>query len=451
MKHLKNLLFIGIMAVLLFPGLCYALPDDNTGIIIPPISQGWRLSETVTEQYVNNDWVNNQRKIYYYNPVYRTNIDSICTQSYNFQTSSWYTTMVRAFQYDATHQYITDCSIKMLLLRDTFPYWKIHFTYDNVNKLIQITDKVFEPDMDYRFWEDVKRTYFTYSNNTISQIICWDATLSIHPHIYVKTDLEADYLGRVITETTQTALDSLTWINHKKIMNSYYVNDNTTGAIIIQRIAKELPLNYAMGDDFEYGMYTENITQTWWENSWQNSYRDSYTYTTDIPTYPGLTPNLRSINSHKREQWLFGGGWANLENHLFSFCPNGNLNQILFLSWDMLDTQWLYVERTSCCWEELTANNDNVSPAISEINLSVYPNPFNENFNIAVRSKSLTPIKVLLYNVRGQAVYETRMLPNTNLTLNSKSISDKLSSSGVYFLKVTQGSNSKCRKIIRLK
>ncbi len=113
--------------------------------------------------------------------------------------------------------------------------------------------------------------------------------------------------------------------------------------------------------------------------------------------------------------------------------------------WNDGTSSWISSNRETITWQSTTANDDNTIPAIQNLWLSAYPNPFSSNLNVQVNSKLTAPVSVQLFNLKGQLVYADKTEPNHSITIN------KTLSNGIYFLKARQGNDTCARKIIHIK
>jgi hypothetical protein len=95
-----------------------------------------------------------------------------------------------------------------------------------------------------------------------------------------------------------------------------------------------------------------------------------------------------------------------------------------------------------------TGNDDDNLPVNETV--TVYPNPFRDNTNVQVRSKSNQTFDVTVYNVKGQVIQMINGLTdnsgNANVTINRNGMI-----SGVYFVKVKTADNEFTNKVILLK
>ena len=84
-----------------------------------------------------------------------------------------------------------------------------------------------------------------------------------------------------------------------------------------------------------------------------------------------------------------------------------------------------------------------------------YPNPFTRETFIPIESKdSSSPLKVEVYNLKGQIVrvlYNSLPAAKTQLSWDGKDAFGKAVSTGIYFIKVQQGTKVQSRKVLLLK
>jgi len=100
------------------------------------------------------------------------------------------------------------------------------------------------------------------------------------------------------------------------------------------------------------------------------------------------------------------------------------------------------------------AIDDPESPAVTELKGN-YPNPFNPQTTISFSLKEATPVKVLVYNLKGQLVRtlvdENKASGNHKLVFDGRDNQGNPLASGVYFYKMQTGKYSNTRKMILMK
>lgn len=99
-----------------------------------------------------------------------------------------------------------------------------------------------------------------------------------------------------------------------------------------------------------------------------------------------------------------------------------------------------------------TSNEDNVVVLPDAQLIGNFPNPFSGSTDIAYNLKSVQPVQISVYNLKGQKV---RTLVNAkmgaqlhNVTFDGRDDNGKLLPSGVYMYKMTAGSEVQSRKLV---
>ncbi|MBC8415812.1 MAG: T9SS type A sorting domain-containing protein, partial [Candidatus Cloacimonetes bacterium] len=104
-----------------------------------------------------------------------------------------------------------------------------------------------------------------------------------------------------------------------------------------------------------------------------------------------------------------------------------------------------------------TDAENNVVNIISRNSISVYPNPFNPETNIAlsITAQDLEhPVSVGIYNIKGQLVktlVDNEVVNNSTFIWNGTDNNELNTSSGMYFVKMKTVSNFTAKKMILLK
>lgn len=102
------------------------------------------------------------------------------------------------------------------------------------------------------------------------------------------------------------------------------------------------------------------------------------------------------------------------------------------------------VNKTLCAETGFVLNNKLVQ--ISEVPISIYPNPVMDNLTIAFDySLHSTKMELSLFNIQGQRLQHRRLpLGTTNTTISTKELV-----AGVYFIQLTLGDKQYSQKIIK--
>lgn len=409
----------------------------------PDNLRSWRLDEQITQRDVIGSWRNNKRIQNYYNLGSSVLPDSV-VQSYFDDNYGWTPDGVDYYTYDVSGQYVTEILSTMIMLGDPIAMSRGIFTYDASNNLTDASLQINGAGID-RDWLEIKRMHiiYQYGGRNLFQIVSWELETVDYPPLYTKSEFTFDNLGRIITQHEYTSEDSLNWVSNYYSTFTYHPDDTTSGQSLVNMISKKLPFSWFYDQPMQIGLISEQIKQMWLFSYWRNDTKDTYTY-----SHTGAR-NSRALTYHQQYTWTMVGEWQNYRQNTYNYDSNGNLCSDLYQTWDESSSFWQNDMLVNNIWSQTTGVDDEVIPSLKDLALSVYPNPFNDKFVFEVRSKIQIPVKIEIFNVKGQKIHQEMVAPNAKSALNS-ALFDKQMSSGVYFLKASQGTNSKCEKVIKL-
>ncbi len=410
------------------------------GPSFPGTSRTWRLEEQTVQIDSSGTWDNTELSRNYYAPNSFAVLDST-VYSYFDDTLGWTPANTDCFYYDATGLYVTEIQHKLIFMGEAWLYERSTFAYDDNHRITHAAVQI-QGGID-REWVDFKRMDLFYlDNGWLDKIISWGMGDPEHPPTYTKSIFTLDTVGRISNQLDYFSEDSTNWVQDYQTTYNYHPNDNTTGASLVEMISKTLPFSLTADSPLQIGMIGEKIRQIWLYNYWANDSKDTYTYTTGTGD--------RSLTYHTGYEWFMGGGWQNKSLNTYTYDNYDNLSSELLQNWNADNLSWQNYMLIDNSWGQSTANDDNVSPAINGLALTAYPNPFREDFEIAIGSKSKALVKLEIFNAKGQKVHQEMINPSAKTLINSKTLK-QMKGSGVYFLKATQGTETTSRKIIRLK
>ncbi|MCB5234907.1 MAG: T9SS type A sorting domain-containing protein [Candidatus Cloacimonetes bacterium] len=263
---------------------------------------------------------------------------------------------------------------------------------------------------------------------------------------YQKIEIDLDNQNRMQSQTVYISDDGENWELDNKLTYSYHAQDTSDIDGFIRYLSDNFVMNMFTGNDMMYGIVTELTELDWDGQIWRTTEKHIYDYDADL---------LRTAKKSYRYEELddkddsSAGGWFHYYRNTYAYDSNGNMIEKLgehykegeYIDGELLETSYM----------PLTDNHDLSTPAISPINVSIYPQPFAGSVSILGESKAGGELKVEVFNLRGQKVRSFNMLSGTTLTWDGKDESGKELPASVYFLRAEQGSTFQTKKLIKLK
>jgi hypothetical protein len=434
-KNFKICTFTVLLALFLIGALgARNVPFTGLGV---NTNRSWRLAEKMTMIDSSGTWVNNELTHNYFNPNNPSLVDSTA-YSYYEASSGWVQGWADYFSYNISQEYITEIVSYLVMFSESIPMARGVFEYDQDNR---ITAAFLQTSgLDLRDWIDIKRAWISYNNGYLDEIIIWDGTEVDFPPMYYKWNFSIDNYGRISQLTEYTCEDSTNWNFGYRTSYQYHANDNTNGLSLVEKISHSFPQYIYYDQPLQIGMITEAIQEMWMFQYWRNDTRDVYTYDND-----------NRMIFHQNYYNTMIGEWMNDTLVSFTYDDNGNCDTELQQYWNEDPPEWVNDKITYDIWEQPTADQDEVNPTTAKLAVSVYPNPFVSSLNVSVKSRSLLPVRLELYNSKGQRIARESMPAGAKINLDKNGFLKAARASGIYLLKVQQGSNSVTRKLIRLK
>lgn len=157
---------------------------------------------------------------------------------------------------------------------------------------------------------------------------------------------------------------------------------------------------------------------------------------------------------------LFNAGIGHI-NVPLSFVKNANWNdyhcELVAFVQDLDTKEVIQAQKVAMLDLELppVANDDNGIPAIMTALIGNHPNPFNPETEIRFSLKDAAPVRVDIYNIKGQIVKtlvnESKESGIHSATWNGTDDQGRMVSSGVYWYKMSSGKFSSTKKMILMK
>lgn len=404
--------------------------------------QTWRMREQViyyTEP--GTGWEPEERYTLDYDSQNPQKITNVWNYYWDWFVGAWDLNYKVTHNYIANTDYISHSQISTVYSGIEYPYGRTFVTYDAQMRLESIAMEMWDWDIDD--WAPWSRVSFEYRSDLDYTVHNWFMGFEAGVPEWRKIEFEWDGLGRIIQETEYASMDSINWNLDNRLTRTYHPNDSSNGVSFITAITKQLPLSYYFDADFDYFGMVETEQQDFWVpdfavRDWVPAYRDSYSYDTQ--------DNLQQILT---EAW-FGDTWEPYDLKSYSYDANFNLTQKTESIYGF-DMTWEDSKKTEYEWDALTSNTDNHIAPASFFAVRAYPAPFQHNLTIEVRSKDPQPVKIGIYNLKGQLVREFSCSPNQGLVWDGMTASNHRAAAGIYFIKATQGKHSQTSKVLRMK
>ncbi len=349
------------------------------------------LSEIVYYNSVSGSWVNSFKEVHTYNSDNKISV----LESYNWDSTNnvWMENQKKEFfyntddtlDYNITYNYDATNSVWVISMKE-------EYTYVASTDLVSL-EEIFVWDATTSTYSAVTRRHYTYDTNN-------NNTLIIFEYFDVSTS------SWVNSSQTSNAFDA----NNDLIETiSYYWQSNNWVPGFKQNYTRNAVGTVTLSESFNY----DSVSQTWMTTP---SDRNIPTYSTpSVFATELIIPNQISINSYAYGQ-------------LFN---------------EKLDVVSKEFNNTPYERRELTYTLINVTANVtnfSELDLSIYPNPVLNTFQIQ-GVENLTNFKLKIYDMKGRLL----MSEENKTTINLESFT-----SGYYVYKLESKEGYKTGKIIKL-
>jgi hypothetical protein len=399
--------------------------------------RSWHLLEMLNQNDYDYDNVFDiaSKEVTYYNSEHPDRLDSLSYNLYHADTQTFGTTSSKRFFYDANGNIIR---MEWHYTQDPPNlYKKTIYEYDDQNRLIHQFqyNKALESDpqvLNIRFYwildeDSVIERYFVYFD------------LQNQPTSYTHTVFLHDAQKRNVGFLAYSSTDSLNWAVANDCVTTYHPNDTSTGLNMINyyKYGYIVDSYVSAGGYTPYSMMAGFTVRTWTNNDWVNTNRAEYAYNNDN-TLQSYT------NSYVNPDWYV------YNRYVYDYNANLVPTQISYQLMDNVNNVWLgYQKIHNLTWGEFVGNNDETTPGIA-LGLSVYPNPFQNDITINLRSKDNSTFDAGIYNIKGQLVKQFTNQRSQSLTWDGKDQAHKSVSNGIYLIKVNQNGKSITKKIMHI-
>ena len=435
---------IYLLPFLLLPGLLAAGVFQDLGFkhlgTVLPYNTAYRLQNEIYSEYQEDQsLLPTERANMHYSQSYPTRIDSITVNYYD--SDGFYlpaTGMKWAYFYNAagmvesTDIYFASNDVLELRLRSTAEY-------DSQNRLVRLFLYGAYYD-DFGNLTPHIRRHIVYGAGSTFEIYDWDGYWNEYDDDdpYSRSSFQYDAQGRIIQEYEYSSVDSVNWVQRFKTETTYHPQDTSTGNDYISFISHNLPMLLLLDESNEFpGKVQQENVYVLDNETWMDYERSLYTYDDQIR------------KTSYEFQYYDNAIWETWWRDLYFYDANGNPDSVISQTRSGTGP-YTNSDRIDYTWETYTASSDLVQGPIPDLRIKAYPVPFSGELNIIAESKSSAPLWVGIYNQRGQLVSELSGLAGTSLSWDGRDRSGKACSSGIYFLRASQGSSTVTTKIVKL-
>jgi hypothetical protein len=328
---------------------------------------------------------------------------------------------------------------------------KYTFTYDaNNNNTSEL-----QQSWDGSAWVNYLQYIFTYdanNNNTSWLWQIWGGSAWVNYRQYTYT-YDANYNE---TNVLSQNWDGSAWVNYYQLIYTYESNNNLTSSL--QQVWDSGAWWNLFKGTYLYDAnnnLTSYFQQTWYGSDWVNKVQEIHSYDANNNKTSVLSQNWvygawvnsfqgtylydanNNLTSYLQQTW-YGSDWVNWFQDIYTYDANNFTKSETWKYWNITGTKIERGDSIYCYFHTIIGLNDLM---IQEGHITVYPNPNHGQFTISSNS-NISSIEI--YNLLGVPIYSDF----TNNRQTSKEIDLSNSPRGIYFIKIYDGTNNHCGKII---
>lgn len=434
----RSLLFL---LASLIPLILAANPLTFSNLFRNSIGQGtlnpnraWRLMEQTTSDMGNQGWEESSKVVYYYNTTHPSQVDSLKMLSFDSDLPGWEEVLHITNTYQPGGGKLVASVASMIVMDMRLPYMRVESIYDNQQRLAHLY--VYNQPLFAKVWTIKSREHYIYGGTNHLTLYSWTAPDDTGTPPYDKMSFTWNTQGQLSTVLTQASPDSsaTSWVNSSRTTYTWHPNDSHNYNDLIDWLTNYMPnMMASFTYNPSFGMLGSMPTVIYdeeWTGSWNPSYRSNYSYNAN-----------NTLNYSYTEEYQ-NNSWSNSDKYDLVYGANNNLSTMFYSNWDLA---WIQTQMTTYNWQSFTGADDENVPGTPALALSLYPVPFRSEVNISVGGKSLSPVDIDIYNLKGQLVHQSSVAPNSVYVWNTKS------PAGLYLIRATQNGESTIRKAIKLK
>lgn len=439
MKTKYALLLLLILPALLLAGKA-GTRNRLPGSISSLDFRGWRLSQTTNSYYDDDEnLIPDMRFNFFYGSDTSTLIDSLYMDIWDVEDGMWLTAYQRAYTTHKPNGRIADLTLFLDIEAngEFIPLIQMQFEYNAQNRITSAKGNfagfVFEEDED---WITVNATYFIYGAGTSFSMVSYNL-FDDPDERYSKTEFDFDSNGRIIADYSYISPDSLTWTHESKSTVTYHPQDNHTGADLIEFFSSTMPMMMIF-DSMEYPGMMESVVEEYWTGDM---------FTLGNKTEFEYNDALKLVQSD--DYFYSGGNWLPYERELYFYGDNGQVSHRIQQNFD--GGQYENHKRDDYIWQTYTSANEDLVNPIPSLKLQVYPSPFADRIQISTLSEVKAPLKVAVYNLKGQLIRTLSDSKGSPISWDGKDSHGRECPSGLYLIRAYQNGMYGQSKAIRRK
>jgi len=433
MKRTHLLVIVFLLPLMLSAGLADQLKHLRLGMPAMEINRGWRLHERVIEFY-QDGWGPGEKYVYHYQSSVSSKIDSVQVLSWDEDLGSYQVSMSWHFEYNGNGQVTAITGFYVIPGLGSIPIFYNSAVYDGSQRLLHYYMNIL--NIGTGQVEPFSRIHLIYSGNRLTTMYSW-ASMMDKQNEYDKSVFSYSGQGQVTGVLSQVSPDSVNWINSENETISYHPNDTSSESSVIAYFSEFMTMAYIADPWVTFGMPAFDQIEAWVDGAWVLAERETYTWDNQNK----LLTRLEEVNVNN--------SWQDQSKYTLSYDTNNNVYQVVE---EYSDTGVLQPEnRYTYNWESYTSVEDGLLPIVNSLQVRSYPQPFSGELNIAAASKNADAIKLEIFNLKGQLIHKSLVLPGSIYKWNGLDVHGISCASGIYYLKASQGNRTFSSRIVKLK
>ena len=253
--------------------------------------------------------------------------------------------------------------------------------------------------------------------------------------VYYRSSFVLDDQGRITSEIRQSSPDSLSWMDFRRYDTLYHPHDIGPHYKFLENRAYIDYMPWITGDLPVDGMPLSYTTLGWNGYVWHNLDRIVYEW------------DYQDRLTMLQEETWYNATWTAERRDLYSYDSWNHLleaiDQGYYYGW-VDDYKYVYQ------WEQFSPVDDPAVPSPQQMQLSVYPMPFRESVSIECKGNDDSPLRVDIFNQRGQIVCSLDVPTGAKAVWDGCDASGRQAANGIYLIRAEQNGRSVIGKAVKL-